>query len=77
MLALIYVCRFAKNDIHQLLLHLSIPAFYKCPNGTVASGLEAFLILLRRLTYPNRLSDLCLLFGRPEPELSVIVRQVK
>jgi hypothetical protein len=41
-------CRFAKNDIHQLLLHLSIPAFYKCPNGTVASGLEAFLILLRR-----------------------------
>ncbi|XP_028411590.1 protein ALP1-like isoform X2 [Dendronephthya gigantea] len=74
--ACINLFRFAKNDIHQLLLHFSIPAFYKCPNGTVASGLEAFLILLRRLTYPNRLSDLCFLFGRPEPELSMIVHQI-
>ena len=49
---------------------------YKCPNGTVAGGLEALLILLRRLTYPNRLCDLCQLFGRPEPELSMIVHEV-
>lgn len=55
---------------------LSIPAVFKCPNGTVAGGLEALLILLRRLTYPNRLCDLCQLFGRPEPELSMIIHEV-
>ena len=42
----------------------------------MAGGLEALLILLRRLTYPNRLCDLCQLFGRPEPELSMIVHEV-
>ena len=64
--------------MYKSLLHdaLSIPAVYKCPNGTVAGGLEALLILLQRLTYPNRLCDLCQLFGRPEPELSMIVHEV-
>ena len=55
---------------------LSIPAVYKCPNGTVAGGLEALLILLRRLTYLNRLCDLCQLIGRPDPELSMIIHEV-
>ena len=68
--------RFSKNDLRVLHDALSIPAVYKCPNGTVAGGLEALLILLRRLTYPNRLCDLCQLFGRPEPELSMIVHEV-
>ena len=56
---------------------LSIPVVYKCPNGTVAGGMEAFLLLLRRLTYRNRLCDLCHLFGRPESELSMIVHEVR
>lgn len=42
----------------------------------MAGGFEALLILLRRLTYPNRLCDLCQLFRRPEPELSMIVHEV-
>ena len=66
-------CVFCLAD---LCLALSIPAVYKCPNGTVAGGLEALLILLRRLTYPNRLCDLCQLFGRPEAELSMIIHEV-
>ena len=68
--------RFGKDDIRTLYDALSIPGVYKCPNGTVAGGLEALLILLRRLTYPNRLCDLGQLFGRPEPELSMIVHEV-
>ena len=71
-----FVLRFSKHDLRVLHDALSIPAVYKCPNGTVAGGLEALLILLRRLTYPNRLSDLCQLFGRPEPELSMIIHEV-
>ena len=42
---------------------------YRCQNGAVAGGMEALLLLLRRMTYPNRLSDLCQLFERPEPGL--------
>ena len=71
-----FVLRFSKHDLKVLHDALSIPAVYKCPNGTVAGGLEALLILLRRVTYPNRLCDLCQLFGRPEPELSMIIHEV-
>ena len=71
-----FLLRFSKHDLRVLHDALSIPAIYKCPNGTVAGGLEALLILLRRLTYPNRLCDLCQLFGRPEPELSMIIHEV-
>ena len=66
-----------KEDIHLLANHLFIPISYRCQNGTVAGGVEALLLLLRRMTYPNRLSDLCQLFGRPEPELSMIVHEVR
>lgn len=68
--------RFRKDDIHLLMDCLHIPEFYICQNGTVAGGLESFLLLLRRFAYPNRLSDLCSLFGRPEPELSMIIHKV-
>ena len=43
---------------------------------TVADGMEAMLVLLRRLAYPNRLCDLSPLFGRAEPELSMIIHEV-
>ena len=38
-------------------------------------GLEALCIYLRRLTYPNRLSDLESLFGLSAPYLSVIANR--
>ena len=70
------MARFSKDDVHLLYDLLRVPEYYRCPNGTVVGGLESLLLLLRRLTYPNRLSDLCSLFGRPEPELSMIVHKV-
>ena len=39
--------------------------------------MEALLILLRRMSYPNRWYDLCPLFGRTEPELSIIFNMVR
>ena len=71
-----FLLRFSEHDLRVLHDALSIPAVYKCGSRTVAGGLEALLILLRRLTYPNRLCDLCQLFGRPEPELSMIIHEV-
>lgn len=68
--------RFGKRDLRLLRDLLDIPDEYRCGNGSVAGGVESLLLLLRRLTYPNRLSDLCALFGRPEPEISMIIHEV-
>ena len=50
--------------------------FYKyqqiCSQGTIFGGLEGLCILLRRLAYPCRYSDLLQRFGRPVPELPMI-----
>lgn len=62
--------------IHRLQLALGIPAFYRCDQGTMSTGIEALLVMLRRLSYPNRWYDLCPLFGRSEPELSMIFNKV-
>ena len=55
---------------------LGMPEKMVLQNGTVTSGLEALLITLRRLAYPNRLADMVQMFGRSEPELSMIFNEV-
>ena len=55
---------------------LSLPEKYVCSQGTVSTGMEALMILLRRLSYPNRLSDLVQLFGRRKSELSLVFNMV-
>ena len=66
---------FRRVTLNVWVLHLIYPK-YVCKYGTKASGMEALLIMLRRLTYPNRWCDLVRLFGRAEPELSVIFNKV-
>lgn len=56
---------------------LQLPANYICSQGTIATGIEALMILLRRLAYPNRWSDLVPVFGRTVSELSLIFNKVK
>ena len=55
---------------------LGIPEKYKCIQGTTVTGMEGLLILLRRLTYPNRLCDLVKIFGHSQSELSLILNTV-
>ena len=43
---------------------------------TVCSGLKGLCLLLKRLTYPCRYSDLIYRFARPVPELSLITNTV-
>lgn len=69
--------RFQKHDITRLKAALNLPPSYQCRQRTVCSSEEALLILLRRLAYPNRWCDLVGLFGRAEPELSMIFTEVK
>ena len=47
-----------KNGIPLLADVLQIPADLVCSQGTIFGGLEGLCILLRRLAYPCRYSDL-------------------
>ena len=66
----------AKDDVPILLNALRIPASFKCPQGTVCSGVEELWLLLKRLAYPCRCFDLISTFGRPVPELCMMANTV-
>ena len=68
--------RFRKHDLPLLAEVLEIPDSFTCYQRTVSSGLEALCILLRRLSYPCRFSDIIPRFGRPVPVLSMVSNQV-
>lgn len=68
--------RFQRNDISRLCNALSLPLKFMCPNGTRVTAHEGMLILLRRLSYPNRLEDMKPLFNRSKSELSYIANTV-
>ena len=65
--------RFKKTDIHRLVEVLHLKDEYCSSTRLKWSGLEGLCILLCRLCYPNRLSDLVPLFGRHVTELSIII----
>ena len=64
--------RFQKDDIPELAEVLGLPEVFRCSQRTVADQLEGLCLLLRRMAYPCRYSDLIPQFGRPAPELSMI-----
>ena len=49
--------RFGKEDIYRLARSLALPDQISLTNCCICSGTDALCILLRRLVYPNRLSD--------------------
>lgn len=61
---------FAPSEIHLLGQALRISETFTCPIGTVASGDEGLLMLLKRFTYPCRLSDMAPCFTQSVPEIS-------
>ena len=61
--------RFERGDIERLEDVLQLPATLKCPQGSVCDRIEGICILLRRLTYPCRYSDMVTRFARPVPVL--------
>ena len=68
--------RFAPSEINLLGKALRIPEKFICPNGTVDSGEEGLMMLLKRFAYPCRLSDMVPRFGRSVPEISLILAEV-
>ena len=49
---------FGKNDLPLLLRCLQIPEQVVCQQGTVCSGMEGLCIVLKRLAYPCRYTDM-------------------
>ena len=68
--------RFYKGDITRLVKAFHLPPKFICNNGTTASAEEGLCMLLRRLAYPCRYSDIIPRFGRSKPELCMIVNTV-
>lgn len=64
--------RFLRDDLERLGRSLNLPEKYTCSQGTHATGMEALLIMLRRLSYPNRWCDLV-----PRPSLRKVRVRVK
>ena len=56
--------RFTRRQVCWIQTALAFPASFSAPCRTTWSSMEGLLILLRRLSLPARLSELCTEFGR-------------
>ena len=69
--------RLTGQQLKDVYFALQVPHNYRSPVcRTKWSGMEGLLILLRRLCYPSRLSDLCEEFGRSKPVLPLIFNTI-
>lgn len=68
--------RFAKKDLAGLIEELGFPPKFVCCQRTVCSDVEALCILLKRLAFPCRFSDMVPRFGRNPSELCLIFNTV-
>lgn len=68
--------RFAKDDVDLLFECLEIPPKTTCQQRTICNGKEGLYILLKRLAYPCRYTDLVPRFGRNPTELCLIFNEV-
>eukprot|EP00697_Spironema_sp_BW2_P005503 gnl/Spiro4/17685_TR9416_c0_g1_i1.p1 gnl/Spiro4/17685_TR9416_c0_g1~~gnl/Spiro4/17685_TR9416_c0_g1_i1.p1 ORF type:complete len:345 (-),score=71.32 gnl/Spiro4/17685_TR9416_c0_g1_i1:44-1051(-) len=68
--------RFELRDFFHLADLLRLPETIRTRSRHVVGHYEALAITLRRFAYPNRLSDLCPIFGRSKAALSEIHHHV-
>ncbi|XP_068704403.1 uncharacterized protein [Montipora foliosa] len=68
--------RVRKRDIPLLGEVLQIPEVVICNQRSIADGMEALCMLLKRLAYPVRYSDMVPRFAGPVPVLSMITNEV-
>ena len=68
--------RVKKEDVPVLAEALQIPETVRCEQRSVCDGIEGLCMLLRRLAYPCRYSDMIPRFGRSAPEICMITNTV-
>ena len=64
--------RFKKNDIPSLHEVLQMPNVFRHQQGSVCDGMTGLCIVLKRLTYPCRYSDMISTFGVSFSELCMV-----
>lgn len=69
--------RVRKLDVPRLADALGLPETLSCPQRTKTGRIEGLCILLKRLAYPGRYSDLIHRFGRAVPVLCMIYNTVE
>ena len=65
-----------KNDLPVLADGRGIPPVFRYSQRSVFEGMEGLCMLLKRLAYPCRYSDMIPRFGRPVPEISMMTNVV-
>ena len=68
--------RFRKNELEKLLVVLRLPNEIITYNRLRVDAMEALCLMLIRLAYPCRYSDLVTKFARPVPMLSIIFNHI-
>ena len=68
--------RVEKHDLPRLVAALQLPPVFKCEQRSICDDMQGLCILLKRVAYPCRLSDLIPRFGRPVSVLSLISNDV-
>ena len=68
--------RVKKPEIPRLADALGLPNSFKCRQRSRAEGIEGLCVVLKRLAYPCRYSNMIHRFGRAVPELSMIANSV-
>ena len=61
-----------RGDIESLADVLQLPPIFTRPQGSVCDRIEGLCILLRRLAYPCRYSDMVSRFAKPVPVLCMV-----
>ena len=64
--------RIEKADLPRLAEALQLPPTFHCQQRTVFDSMEGLCMLLKRVSYPCRYSDMIPRFGRPVSVLSLI-----
>ena len=57
--------RVEKQDLPRLVAALQLPPVFKCEQRSICDNIEGLCMLLKRVAYPCRLSDMIPRFSRP------------
>ena len=68
--------RFQKADLDILMNVLQIPDKITCTQGTTCDGIVGLCILLKRLAYPCRYTDMVPMFGRNPTEICLVFNKL-
>ena len=68
--------RVEKQDLPRLVAAFQLPPVLRCEQRSICDDIEGLCMLLKRVAYPCRLSDMIPRFGRPVSVISLITNDV-